>query len=67
METAQRKKNTVLTAENYLNKRQTIVEKSYWKKFYQSFTDYLYKDCGYYDNYVRVTIKNIKVIFWLSQ
>lgn len=46
-----------------LNQRQMAVEKNYWKKFYRRFTDYLYQDCGYYDNYVGQTIKNIRVFF----
>ena len=48
---------------HYLNKRETGVEKNYWKKFYKRFTDYLYQDCGHFDNYVGQTIKNIRVFF----
>jgi integrase len=47
----------------HLNTRQAITEKNYWKKFYRRFTDYLYHDCGHYDNYVGQTIKNIRVFF----
>jgi site-specific recombinase XerD len=46
-----------------LNQRELGVEKNYWKKFYRHFTDYLYHDCGHYDNYVGQTIKNIRVFF----
>ena len=46
-----------------LSIRQTEVEKNYWKKFYKRFTDFLYDDCGYFDNYVGVTIKNIRTFF----
>jgi integrase len=47
----------------YLNKKQAQVEKNYWRKFYKRFTDYLYNDCGHYDNYVGQTIKNVKLFF----
>jgi integrase len=43
--------------------RELLNEKKYWKRFYQSFTSYLYDDCGYYDNYAGVTIKNIRTFF----
>jgi site-specific recombinase XerD len=46
-----------------LNQRELAVEKNYWKKFYRRFTDYLYQDCGHYDNYAGQTIKNIRVFF----
>jgi integrase len=46
-----------------LNKRELITEKNYWKKFYKRFTDYLYDELGYFDNYIGVTIKNIKTFF----
>ena len=45
-----------------LNKRELQSEKSYWKKFYQKFTEYLYKN-GCHDNYVGSTIKTIRVFF----
>jgi integrase len=47
----------------YLNKRQLIVEKNYWQKFYKKFTDYLYINCGHFDNYVGHNIKVIRVFF----
>ena len=45
-----------------LNKRELLSEKNYWKKFYQKFTDYLYKK-GCHDNYVGSNIKVIRVFF----
>ncbi|MBS1563617.1 MAG: hypothetical protein JST39_04475, partial [Bacteroidetes bacterium] len=47
----------------YLQKRELLTEKNYWKKFYKKFTDYLYVDCGHFDNYVGQTMKNIRVFF----
>jgi integrase len=46
-----------------LNQRELLTEKNYWKKFYKRFTDYLYDDCGFYDNYAGQHIKNLKVFF----
>jgi integrase len=46
-----------------LTKREREVEKNYWKKFYLRFTDYLYDDLCYFDNYVGATIKNIRTFF----
>jgi len=46
-----------------LNARELTAERNYWKKFYKRFTDYLYNDCGYFDNYAGVTIKNIRTFF----
>jgi integrase len=46
-----------------LSMRQAEVEKNYWKKFYKRFTDFLYDDCGYFDNYAGVTVKNIRTFF----
>jgi len=52
----------------YLTGRETETEKNYWRKFYKRFTDHLYHDCGYYDNYVGQNIKNIRVFFnWLNK
>ncbi len=39
-----------------LNTRELQSEKSYWKKFYQKFTEFLYKK-GCHDNYVGANIK----------
>ena len=46
-----------------LNARELETEKNYWKKFYKRFTDYMYEDCGYFDNYVGQNIKNIRTFF----
>jgi hypothetical protein len=46
-----------------LNARELTTERNYWKKFYKRFTDYLYDDCGYFDNYAGGTIKNIRTFF----
>lgn len=45
-----------------LNKRELLIEKNYWKKFYQKFTEFLYKK-GCHDNYVGGNIKIIRVFF----
>jgi integrase len=47
----------------YLTKREQTTEKNYWKRFYKKFTDYLYADCGHFDNYVGQNIKNLRVFF----
>jgi len=47
----------------YLTTRQLETEKNYWRKFYKRFTDYLYNDCGHFDNYVGQTMKNVRVFF----
>src|SRR5688572_17686168 len=47
----------------FLTHRKMEVEKNYWSKFYKKFTDYLYNDCGHFDNYVGANIKNIKSFF----
>ena len=49
--------------ERRLNSREFETEKNYWKKFYKKFTDYLYDDLGYFDNYVGQNIKIIKTFF----
>jgi integrase len=36
--------------------------KSYYRKFYRSFTNYLYKQ-GHFDNYVGLIIKNLRIFF----
>ena len=45
------------------SKRKIQSEKTYWKKFYQKFTDYLYDDLDCYDNYVGSIIKDIRTFF----
>ena len=47
----------------YLTRREMEAEKNYWNKFYKYFTDYLYIDCGHFDNYVGLNIKNIRTFF----
>lgn len=47
----------------HLTGRELITERSYWKKFYKQFTDYLYNDCGSFDNFVGSMVKNVKVFF----
>jgi integrase len=46
-----------------LNRRERLVEKNYWKKFYRHYTDYLYLDRGCFDNYVGLHIRIIKAFF----
>ena len=43
-----------------LNQKEFVSEKNYWKKFYQKFTEYLYKS-GCHDNYVGANVKVIRV------
>lgn len=43
-----------------LSKKELLSEKNYWKKFYHSFTQYLYKN-GCHDNYVGANVKVIRV------
>jgi integrase len=45
------------------NKRFLIVERNYWKKFYITFTDFMYKQKGCCDNYVGIVIKMIRIFF----
>ena len=47
----------------HLTQREMKVERNYWIRFYKQLTDYCYKDCGYFDNYVGQNIKILKV-FW---
>lgn len=46
-----------------LSDKEVSEEKDYWNKFYKKFSDHLYDDCGYYDNYVGLIFKNIKAFF----
>src|SRR3990167_2553067 len=46
-----------------LKKRGLNAEKKYWVKFYNKFTDYLYKDCDCFDNYVNSSIKRLRAFF----
>ena len=47
----------------YLNKRDILTEKKYWKNFYLKFSNYLYKVCGHHDNYVGHTFKTFRTFF----
>lgn len=38
-------------------------EKNYWKRFFKQFSDYLYKEKGYYDNTVSNIFKILKTFF----
>lgn len=49
--------------ERRLNCRQTQRERNYWKRFYKKFTDYLYNELGFFDNYVGSNIKTLKAFF----
>lgn len=50
-----------------MNARELKSEKNYWKKFYKSFTEFMYKK-GCFDNYVGNNIKIIRVFFnWLKE
>ena len=50
-----------------LSTRELQSEKSYWKKFYKGFTEFMYKK-GCFDNYVGSNIKIIRVFFnWLKE
>lgn len=48
---------------NSKNKRWLLVEKNYWKKFYTTFTEFLFKKKGCYDNYVGTIVKTIRIFF----
>ena len=45
-----------------LTQKELISEKNYWKKFYKTFTEFMYKK-GCFDNYVGANIKVIRVFF----
>ena len=48
------------------NQRLFATEKRYWKKFYDQFTNFLYKDIGCFDNYAGTVIKIIRIFFnWI--
>ena len=48
---------------NNLKKRGIESERKYWKLFYMSFTDFLYNDKDFYDNYVGGSIKQLRTFF----
>lgn len=41
-------------------KQQFKSEQLYWKKFHQKISDFMYRDCDHYDNYVGATFKLIR-------
>jgi hypothetical protein len=45
-----------------LTEKELVSEKNYWKKFYKTFTEFMYKK-GCFDNYVGANIKVIRVFF----
>ena len=53
----------IIKTDRYMNRRELNSERNYWKKFYKRFTDFLYKDCGHFDNYVGQNIKNVRTFF----
>lgn len=61
------KENSTFEIKLYVVDRLTQNEKEsakrYYKKFYQSFTDYMYNKLGYYDNYVGLIIKCLRSFF----
>ena len=46
------------------NVRVLLQERNYWKAFYRKFSDFLFKEKGYYDNFVGFTFKTLKSAFW---
>lgn len=48
---------------NSLKSRELNAEKKYWSHFYIEFTDYLYKDCNCFDNYVSSKMKLLRAFF----
>ncbi|MEO9531934.1 MAG: tyrosine-type recombinase/integrase [Crocinitomicaceae bacterium] len=48
---------------NNLTQSQKETAKRYYQKFYSSFTNFLYKKKGYYDNYVGLIIKCLRSFF----
>lgn len=45
------------------NKKLMLAEQKYWNKFYIKFTDFLYRQKGFFDNYVGNVIKTIRAFF----
>jgi integrase len=45
------------------NMRSNLIERHYWRKFYLQFTNYLYHQKKFYDNYVGGVIKVIRIFF----
>ena len=38
-------------------------EKIYWKRVYKKLTNFMYKDCNHYDNYVGANMKYLRSFF----
>lgn len=51
-----------IVSANKLTKKEFLSEQKYWKKFYKTFTTYLYHN-GCHDNYVGSQIKVLKTVF----
>lgn len=52
---------------NFKNQREFFAVKNYWRRFYRNFTNFLFNNCGYTDNYVCTTIKLLRTFFnWLK-
>ena len=45
------------------NARLLLQEHNYWKSFYRDFSDFLYKEKGFYDNFTGSVFKIIKSVF----
>ena len=45
-----------------LTHKERIVEKNYWKRFYQRFSEFMYKR-GCFDNYIGTQFKTLRVVF----
>lgn len=43
--------------------REVFVERNYWRRFYRQFTEYMYRNRGFFDNYAGLNIKNIRTFF----
>jgi len=41
----------------------SLEQKRYWKKFYNDFSDFQYKELGHFDNYVGHNFKMIRTFF----
>jgi hypothetical protein len=48
---------------NGLNKRARLGEEKYWKKFFEQFTLFLFKEKGCFDNYTATLIKLLRSLF----
>ncbi len=46
------------------NLRAIRQERNYWKTFYRKFSDFIYREKGYYDNFSGFVFKTIKSAFW---